>query len=344
MSVESINGKSGTVTLAASDVQAAPIATAPNLVEAGEVEGSYQPNCAKGNVFFVIAKGALTITLPINAPLTVYYVEVLLTENATGGHALATEGYALLGEAPILNTAANAVNALQMVTFNGGASWYLVGLQAGTKGEKGSTGEKGSEGSEGFVPAKLQLPSSLKTYKEPGSSETEARAAIAESAPRAGFGGQTVTLASGTPLFVAIPVKAGQIISGLAFAVSATEGTPSERQHLWVALLNSKFEKLKVSADHTSNANTPLPTASIRALKFSSSYEAPETGVLYGLVCEVMKSTSPIALVQRESSVFLMAAAPMICGKGPTGQSTPEALPEKITTTESGQAPWLAFV
>jgi hypothetical protein len=341
MSVESINGKTGTVTLGASEVEAAPI---PKLVEAGEVEGSYEPNCANGNVFLVIAKAAVTVKLPINVPSTVYYVEVLLAENATGGHALSTEGYALLGEAPKLNTAANAVNALQMLTVNGGASWYLVGLQAGKEGEKGTTGEKGTEGTEGFVPSRMQLPTAIKTYKEPSSSEIETRAVLAESSPRAGFGGQTVTLTSGTPVFVAIPVKAGQVIAGLAFAVSAAEGTPAERQHLWIALLNSKFEKLKVSADYTSNVNTSLTAGSIRALKFASSYEVPESGVLYGMVCEVMKATNPITLVQRESNSFVMAAAPMICGKGPAGQTTPEALPEKVTTTESGQAPWLAFV
>jgi hypothetical protein len=216
---------------------------------------------------------------------------------------------------------------------------------AGTslKGEKGTTGAEGPEGLF-FTQTKLLLPKEIVTYKEPGAGATEKRAAVAESFLRT-MASSNVTLTSGTPLLVAIPAPAKTVIHGVGFSIFSVEGTATERTHLWVALLNSKFEVVARGLDYTSSAHTPMTAATNHALLFEATYETgSEAELLYGVICEVMASTSPVALVAYGGNEVLGSAVPYLRAKGNTGQTTPGGLPSPVTPAGSASAPYMCLV
>jgi hypothetical protein len=317
--------------------------THPKLVEAGEVEGSYEPNCANGNVFQLIAQGAVKVKLPINTPRTVYFIELVLTENSAGGHPFTTEGYALIGEEPKLTTTANAVNVLQAFTINSGATWYLVGLQAGKEGRQGTTGATGPEGPEGFNQEHVLLPSEFPTWKKAGEAATENRQVLAESFPRL-YAGSTLELTSGVPVIAAIPIKAGTVITGIGFLITKTEETSADRTHLWGALLSSTGAILKLTEDFTSSSFNACSSSTARALKFESTYEATANGVLYAVLCEVMSATKPITIASLVAKEIGLEIAPKVAATGPSGQTTPGALSSPVTLTAAEKLPWLCLV
>lgn len=320
----------------------APAAVAPKLVEAGEVEGNYTPNLANGNVFEITAKANVTVKLPTNTPATVTYAELILAQNSSGGHTFNLEAFALLGEEPILNKAANAVNIVDVFTLNGGASWYLVGLQAAKEGAKGTTGATGPEGPEGVVPRALNIPSKVKIFKGTSSAETEERAGAAESMERF-YAGNSLLLTTGTPVAARIIVPAKKVLHGLAFYTSAVEETAANRTHLWVALLNEKLEMVAHSLDYTSAEKAPMVATKLRGFLFTATYETAKLEALYGVVCEVMSSSKPISIGTKEGSA-LDEEPPIIGGTLNTGQTTPEGLPSPATLTAVLQAPYMVAV
>jgi hypothetical protein len=371
--VTSVNSKTGEVVLKAADVEAVatseigqpngvaslngggelPEAQLPSSVvssglkELGEVEGKVAPNLAEGNVFLLTAKGNVTIEPPTGTvPRPEYSVVMVLAENSSGGHTFTFSGFTLLGEEPKLVTTANAVNRIELWTDNSGATWYYVGLQAGKEGPAGPTGSSGAEGPEGFVPSHLLLPSEFPTWK--GVAETaEKRQVLAESYQRTYTNAGGLTLTSGTPVIVAIPIKAKEVIRGIGFGVQTIEGTAVNRTHLWVALLKANGEKVAESADYTSSTSNGFANGEKKAIRFTASYEAKANEVLYAVVCEVMSSTNCITLDGFNSAETIMAEeVPILNAVGPASLTTPASLTSPVTISKSTPKtlPWLCFV
>lgn len=331
--VATLNGSSE---LPEAQLPSSVVSGIPKLVEAGEVEGEYTPNLANGNIFEIVAKGGLTVKLPINTPGTVSYVELLLVQNTAGGHTLALEGYALLGEAPTLSKAANAVNRISVFTINNGSSWYYVGLQAGPKGETGATGAAGAEG---FKIGQLSVPSKIKVYKGTGESTTEEREGGYESIPRILVPNNSRTLTSGTPIAARIEVAAKKMIHGFAWMTIGLEAEPASRTHLWIALVNSALEVVARSADYTNHTDTPLEKEGLRGLLFESSYETKALEALYAVICDVVSGGTCLSVATVEGKPI--KEAPPMGAATAGGQTTPIAVSSTVALTAITQAPYV---
>lgn len=307
--------------------------------EHGEVEGEQTPNFSEGYIHTYIAKGKITIKKPINWPTGTLYAEIVIIEDAVGGREIVFEGISWISGEPVPKTTPNAINAYQIVSYNGGINWYGFGPQEGKEGAKGATG------SEGFYNSKFLLPNAVPVYKEVGGGSTENKASIAESFARS-QATNTLAITSGTPILAAISAPPKKVISAIGFYVSALEGTPANRTHLWVALLNSSFEVLRKGLDYTSSTNTPLVAARIRGLKLESTYESGAEGeLLYALLCEVMSSTAAISIAVREGIQGIDSEnAPFLSGLGNAGQTTPGALPSPVTVGGNNKVPYMVLL
>lgn len=309
-----------------------------SLKELGEVEGNVTPNLSEGHVFTMTAKGNVTIKKPTNWPAGVTYAELRIAEDAEGGRTITLEGVTWLGGELVFTTTSNAINAVRLVSWDGGTHWYAYGVQ---KGETGATGPE-AIGSGGLL-----RPSEVITYVEVGASSTEALQAISESMVRP-LANTNMTLATGVPVVAPIEAPANKTISGLGFQVITTEGTAANRTHLWVAILNSKLELLRLSADFTSSTFTSLLGGSVKphGLKFTSTYKtggAPE--LLYGVLCEVMSSTACITIAQKEGVAVTMEAQPPLAMSGETGRTTPASLASPIVPSAYvSKMPYLILV
>jgi hypothetical protein len=358
--VTSVNGHTGVVVLTAADVEAVPtsaegkpsgVATldgsgvlheaqlptsvvSSSLTLLGEVEGNVTPNLSEGRVFAMTAKGNVTIKKPTGWPPGAIYAELVITQDATGGRTITLEGVVWEnGTAPAFTTTPNAVNRIPIGSDDGGTTWYAVGPQVGPTG---------ATGPEGFSPSKLLLPSEVLMYKEPGTGITETKAAIAESFIRS-QATNTLVLTSGTPVFAAIPVPAGKVISGIGVAVTATEGTPANRTHLWGAILNTASTVLKRTVDFTSSVNTVMNTGHVRGLKLESTYETTEASIIVAAICEVMSSTNPITIGTREG-MAVPSEVPLLGGTLNAGQTTPGGLPSPATPTATVKVPYMVLL
>jgi hypothetical protein len=165
--VTSVNGQTGAVVLTAADVGAvagseagqpsgvATLDSGGHLSEAqlpsavvtsttvnhGEAEGEQAPNLAEGRVHTYLAKGAFELKKPTNWPAGTTYVSVEVVQNSTGGHKITAPGLTWIGgPAPTFSEAPNAVNVIQLVSFDGGTHWF------GEAGPEGAKGEAGPEG------------------------------------------------------------------------------------------------------------------------------------------------------------------------------------------------------
>ena len=363
--VNSVNGKTGAVVLAAADVEAVPESQAgqPNGVatldsggqlpeaqlphsvltsrpKALEASGEVTPNITEGNAFAITATGNVTINPPINAIATEEAVPLYLIQDSTGGHTVTFSGvFGLLGnKAPVISTASNARTLVTLLTQDKGSTWYVVGLQPGEEGPKG---EKGSTGSEGFVPDRVLLPSEFSIWK--GVAEVaEKRQVLFESYQR-GDANTTLLLTSGIPVAAAVPMKAGEILRGIGFIAQTAEGTPTNRTHLWAALLNATGEVLAVSADYSSSTSNSISNGEDRGLRFTSNYETTTTGVFYAVLCEVMSSTNPITIVSRNINEVAGAKVPMLTAVAGAA-TTPPAVKANLTLTKSEHRPYLVLL
>ncbi len=313
------------------------------LKELGELSGNVTPNIAEGNAFTLVATGNTAVKPPINAINVREVVEIELIQNGAGGHTVTFSEMEPIGEAPIINTASNAVNLIQLVTRNRGSTWFVVGLQAGKEGAQGTTGATGATGPEGVSAIKtLTLAKQIETFIEPGASTKEKRNALTETYPRAGAPGFQMT--SGVPYAAAMPVAANTTINGLAFLVVAEETETPTRTHLWVALLNEKGEVVKRGLDYTSKTNTPMPSTAVRGLRLESSYKSgSEPELLYAVVCIVMSAGKPFTLGHSEQGTPI-ELEPALAFKVESGLTTPASLKEKPTTTASIQRLWMAAI
>jgi hypothetical protein len=119
----STHAPAGSDALTTADLPASVVTN--SLKALGEVEGNVTPNLAEGRVFTLTAKGATTIQKPTGWPAGVTYAELLIEPN---GHTVTLEGVAWQGH-PI-SFAPHAVNAVQIVSYNGGTTWQAVGVSS----------------------------------------------------------------------------------------------------------------------------------------------------------------------------------------------------------------------
>ena len=96
------------------------------LVTNASASGAVTLNLASGNVFALTLTGAVTLTFSGATSGVACSFTLYLTENSTGGYGVTWPGSVswLGGVAPVLNTAANAVNLLVFETVTGGSTWY----------------------------------------------------------------------------------------------------------------------------------------------------------------------------------------------------------------------------
>jgi hypothetical protein len=297
----------------------------------GEVEGEISPSLTEGTTYVenhtYVAKGAVTLVPPTGARPETSVVLAKVTQNAAGGHAIAVSNAftVLNGPLPATNTGPNEQNTYVLLTMDGGAHWAIL---CSPRGEKGETG------SEGFNPLVLLRLSAVKTYTTPEAGTNEERAEVANNdaaSPRAAAI-TALAVPSGTPVLAAIPTSPKTKINAVVFAVDALETEPTKRTHLWVAVLNAKYELLGHSADFTSATNVPLKANTPCALKLESQIEsgsAPE--LLYAVLCEVVTSGTCISLYSREIQNNLQIQSPRTAALGNTGQTIPSSLPSPVT-------------
>ncbi len=323
------------------EVLGGPAVVTSVLKQLGEVSGEVVLNLNEGDTFVMTATANVTIPIPTGTvPRAEYSIVAWLLEDAIGGHTFSFTGFSLLGEASTLSTIAKAANRIEFTTYNGGATWYRVGLQAGPAGPTGATGGTGPEG---FWPAKLLLPKSIRTYVKPNeATEWEGRSALVESIPR-NIATGSLALTSGTPIVAPLIAPPNTTIGAIGFQVQALEGTSANRTHLWVALLNSAGETLAVSEDYTSSTHTPLVDFFLNALKLTSTHKSGAEGeLLYALLVEVMSSTACITIAFHEGSAPInFNNAPKIAATANAGQTVPGSLPSPITFGETAKIPYL---
>ena len=239
------------------------------------------------------------------------------------------------------------VNGDFYIKTEGGVAKEIFGPKAAGKwpagtAMKGEKGANGAEGPEGFTSRRLGLPTKANVFKGTGAATTEEREAIAESMSRQ-IVANSLVLTSGTPVAAMIEVNAKKKCNGVLYSVTAAEGTPANRTHFWVALLNEKLEKIAQSADYTSATNTPAAAGTIRGLLFEAAYETAVQERLYAVICEVMSSSAAVTIATREGTATLSAEPPALAGALNAGQTTPGALPSPATLTGNGKNPWLAI-
>lgn len=127
------------------EVALPPSVVSSSLKALGEVEGNVTPNLAEGRVFTMTAKGAVTIQKPTNWPTGATYAELVITQKEPGGHAVTLEGVKWLGNPLTVSTVSNEETSIQLVSYNGGATWFAIGHDEAIQAEaqRAQTAEKG---------------------------------------------------------------------------------------------------------------------------------------------------------------------------------------------------------
>ncbi len=322
----------------------ASVVSSSTQTEIPEVEGALKPAMPAGirlAAFSYTIKGNATVEPPTGATTGFSEALIEVVQNAAGGHKISTAGITWVGGEPAWNEAANAVNLISIFTTNGGATWRGAGPLTGATGAAGPTGP------EAVGTRRLFRPSAVNMVVKPSGTE-EARPVLAETLSRAAIT-QSLQLVSGTPVIGAVEVPAKTKYKGVGFYVWKLEGTPANRAHLWVAVLNSAREKLHFSEDFTESAHTGFAENGIKALNLGGVFESgPEPELLYLVLCEVMSSTEPIQIAAAANTgrgAVLGQAEPWLAFLGPVGQTTGAALEatvSKSATTE--KAPYLVLV
>ena len=291
--------------------------------------------------FSYTQKGTTTVEPPTGAPSGFSEALIEVIQNSGGAHKLSTSGINWVGGEPAWNEAANAVNLISIFTTNGGATWRGVGPLTGATGATGATGP------EAVGTKRLQRPASVNAVLKPSGTE-EGRPVLAETFSRLSIT-QAYQLVSGTPVIAPVEVPAKIKYKGVGFFVWKLEGTPGNRTHLWVAVLNAKREKLHYSEDFTESTHTGFAENGIKAISLGAEYETgSEPELLYLVACEVMSSTEPIqiaAAANTGKSAAISGAEPWLAYLGPTGQTTGAALEATVgKSAGTEKTPYLVLV
>ncbi len=120
----------------------------------GEVEGAVTPNWEEGNAVTATLKGATTFERPSHLPSIPGWMNVTLTQDASG-HALKIgAGITMPGGEPVWSTAPLGVNQFSLWWDGLGNLWMFIG----TEGKQGKEGPKGANGETvGSVEAALKM-------------------------------------------------------------------------------------------------------------------------------------------------------------------------------------------
>ena len=143
----STHAEGGSDPLTTADLPASVVTS--STVNHGEAEGEQTPNLAEGRVHTYLAKGAFALEKPSNWPAGTTYVSVEVVQNSAGAHKITTPGLTWIGgPEPKWNEAANAVNVIQLVSFDGGVHWFG---EAAPQGAEGPTGPEGSSSTDTYL-------------------------------------------------------------------------------------------------------------------------------------------------------------------------------------------------
>ncbi len=338
--------------------------SAPNLVEIPAAVGStyLYTSGGPGQMLFVKTTGSAGQSWQLSRDLHTATITENYTTSSSDGHIAAnavsgkievtlanmTNNSVAFGHEVTVKKTDSSANPVVLkaqgegATIDGSATYALTKKnQAVTLVSNGANYEVKSASAD--ESSKLLFPSSWPAYKEPGTATQESKPVVAEAYPRWRVQAE-LALASGTPMVCAIAVPAHVVISGIVWFVNAAEGTPVNRTHLWVALLNSAGKVLRASADFTSSANTSMSGGSRRGLLLASTYETTEPMLLYAMVCETMSSTAPIKIAGTTVTTGVTEAPPVLYATGPAGQTVPPTIGETLALTAAANAPYLAFV
>jgi hypothetical protein len=298
-----------------------------------------------GGITAHTANAAFTATLTecisISATLSAPGTSVIIWRKAGAAGSVLTEPEAFC----ILPWRSNKFLVRDLGEYVNGRPWITTSVPvpgtafATTTANRSRMTLNGTEVGTAPLGTSLLLPNSVRTYKAPGESTFETRHVIAESFSRLVGYNNTIIPASGQPLVGAVVAPAKKVISAIGIGVTLLEGTPANRTHLWMALLNSSREVLRLTADFTSATNVPFVGGTTNCLLLASTYETLAEEILYVLFCEVMSSTNPMTIASREG--FGWANEPYTHGLGPTGNTTPGSLASPVTLTTTGMHPYV---
>lgn len=193
----------------------------------------------------------------------------------------------------------------------------------------------------GAVPNDLWLPESIPTYKNAASNEKENRPALGESFDRSAATG-TLALVTGDLYLAGIKMRGNIELSGVGFAVEAAEGTPADRTHLYIVIVNASGEVVAVSEDFTSATDTPLASETLAGLLAIAPYKTPEEGRYYAGVLNATSAGNPLTLRGLSGKGYLSHATPPVSALV-TGLSGPPALGSPLALSAVSFAPWLCF-
>lgn len=155
-------------------------------------------------------------------------------------------------------------------------------------------------------PAELLMNGSAPTYRE-----SHPRWAVDSS----------ITTVSGTPIIVALPLYAGDVVTSLTFAsgaIALAAGTTPGTPHLWFALYDTSLSLISQSADEGNAAAWATFTAKTKAL--GAPYTVPVSGVYYA-VANVVAGTggSPAQPTVRGSAGNSPIPAGVLASQKPLG-------------------------
>lgn len=121
----------------------------------------------------------------------------------------------------------------------------------------------------------------------------------------------SITLASGTLLLAALPLRAGQVVTNMSFISTGTAAvTPT---HWWFALYSQALALLGQTADQVAAA---WAANALKTLALAAPYTVPTTGVYY-------------------AGVMVAAATPPTIAGGPTMQAGVSTLTPLLTGNSS---------
>jgi hypothetical protein len=172
--VNSVNGKTGAVVLAATSVEAVPAsevgqpggvatldsggllpkaqlpsaAVTSSSVALGEVSGLVKVDLSAGTVFIATLGGATEFEI-VNAPVRPFEFVLYVSQNATGGWSWSVKDLSWIGSEPVFKTTAALRYRLDIESLASGAELLASAGFEGPKGETGATGATGPTGAKG---------------------------------------------------------------------------------------------------------------------------------------------------------------------------------------------------
>jgi hypothetical protein len=186
----------------------------------------------------------------------------------------------------------------------------------------------------------LFVPTNVHVSKNNAEKAEEEQPGKVQSGDRGNFTNE-ILLTSGVPLMGLEEVPPFTLISWIGFEIQVVEGTPANRQNLFVALLDENGKQLAISLDYASATNTPMSINNVRALKLTTPYLTGTSWIrVRPLICEKVSAGNCLTLLGKEGKT-VVEEIPKMCGTYAPGEiSTPASLPETVALTAGVKRPY----